>query len=198
MRQKHRRELDMKSEVVNGVLHASVDAFAADERFENGLVSKLTVIGPEPGGDKKVVELRQTAPGRYEASVPLDKYGSFLLKAEHQRELPDGTVKQVAQSSGHVSNPYPREYASFEPDLIALDRAAVATGGVTDPQGVAAIFDPAGEKVTYHEELWQRFIYAAVVVFLLDLLMRRVRLFDRKFVARKRTSLRPPASRSMA
>jgi Ca-activated chloride channel homolog len=198
MRQKHRRELDMKSEVVGGVLHASVDAFAADERFENGLTSKLTIIGPEPGGESRTIDLRQTAPGRYEASLPLEKFGSFLLKAEHQREMPDGTTKQVAVSSGHVSNPYPREYASFEPDVAALDRVAVTTGGRTDPPDVAAIFDPAGEKVTFHEELWQRFIYAAIAVFLLDLLVRRVRLFDRKFVSRagKRASLRPgPASR---
>ena len=186
MRQKHRRELDMKAEVVGGTLHASVDAFGVDERFENNLVSKLTIVGPEPGGQKKVVDLRQTAPGRYEASVPLDKYGSFLLKAEHTRELPDGTMKPVATSDGHVTNPYPREYASFEPDLTTLERAAIATGGAMDPRDVAAVFDPAGEKVTYHEELWPRFIYAAIVVFLLDLLMRRVRIFDRKFVARRR------------
>ncbi len=38
--------------------------------------------------------------------------------------------------------------------------------------------------MTYHEELWQRFIYGAIVVFLLDLLVRRVRIFDRKFVPR--------------
>jgi hypothetical protein len=178
-----------------------VDAFAADERFENGLTSKLTISGPEPSGEKKTVDLRQTAPGRYEASVPLDKYGSFLLKAEHQRELPDGTIKQVAQSSGHVSNPYPREYASFEPDRVTLERAATATGGKQDPESMAAVFDPAGEKVTYHEELWQRFIYAAIIVFLLDLLVRRVRLFDRKFIARggRRPSLRPgPPPRPVA
>lgn len=186
MRQKHRRELDMKAEVVGGTLHASVDAFGVDERFENNLLSKLTIVGPEPGGQKKVVDLRQTAPGRYEASVPLDKYGSFLLKAEHARELADGTTKPVATSDGHITNPYPREYASFEPDLTTLERAAIATGGAMDPKDVAAVFDPAGEKVTYHEELWPRFIYAAIVVFLLDLLVRRVRIFDRKFVARRR------------
>ena len=111
MRQKHRRELDMKAEVNGGVLHASVDAFGTDERFENDLVSKLTVIGPltqagsqagsaPAGGDTKVVDLRQTAPGRYEASIPLDKYGSFLLKAEHTREGPTGRLTPVAVSSG--------------------------------------------------------------------------------------------------
>jgi hypothetical protein len=124
------------------------------------------------------VDLRQSAPGRYEASVPLDKYGSFLLRAEHARDMPDGTTKPVAVSFGHVSNPYPREYATFEPDLVTLERVATATGGSRDPAAVAAVFDPAGEKVTFHEELWPRFIYAAIVVFLLDLLVRRVRLFQ--------------------
>src|SRR5262249_8963289 len=37
MRQKHRRELDMKAEIVGGQLHASVDAFGAADRFENNL-----------------------------------------------------------------------------------------------------------------------------------------------------------------
>jgi hypothetical protein len=63
-----------------------------------------------------------------------------------------------------------------------------------DPKTVGAVFDPAGEKVTFHEELWPKFIYAAMVVFLLDLFVRRVRLFDRKFVPRGRS----PASRGRA
>jgi Ca-activated chloride channel homolog len=209
MRQKHRRELDMKTEIVAGQLHAAIDAFGADERFENNLTSRLFVKGPEPVKEQsckvdadcramafgqcddkahacrtKPIEMKQTAPGRYEASVPLDKYGSFLLRAEHMHEDKDGQLRQVAVSYGHVSNPYPREYASFEPDVPTMERAAVATGGALDPKTVAAVFDPAGEKVTFHEELWPRFIYAAIAAFLLDLLVRRVRIFDRKFVPR--------------
>jgi uncharacterized membrane protein len=223
MRQKHRRELDMKTEVVNGQLHAAVDAFGADERFENNLTSRLYVIGPEPVKEQncktdadctaaafsecdqkthacrsKPLDLRQTAPGRYEASVALDKYGSFLLRAEHMHEDKDGQLRQVAVSYGHVSNPYPREYASFEPDLGTMEKAALATGGTLDPPTVAAVFDPAGEKVMFHEELWQRFIYAAIAVFLLDLLVRRVRIFDRKFVPRGGPKSRPAPSRSFA
>jgi hypothetical protein len=91
----------------------------------------------------------------------------------------------VAVSFGHVSNPYPREYASFEPDLVTLEKAAVATGGTMDPKGLGAVFDPAGEKVTFREDLWPKFIYGAILVFLADLLVRRVRLFDRKFVPRR-------------
>ena len=186
MRQKHTRELDMKAEVVNGHLKASVDAFTTDERFDNNLQSRLTITGPEPKGETRVVELRQVAPGRYEVDLPLEKYGSFLLKAEHLKEQPDGSLKVSAVSYGHVSNPYPKEYASFEPNRVVLARAAEAAGGEFEPKDVATVFDPRGEQVTYFKDLWNRFIMAAIVLFLLDLLVRRVRIFDRKFVAKPR------------
>ncbi|MSP26536.1 MAG: VWA domain-containing protein [Myxococcales bacterium] len=197
MRQKDRRELDMRAELRGTVLVASVDAFTADERFDDKLVSRLTVLGPLPGGDKTVVPMRQTAPGRYECELPLERYGSFLLRAEHTREKEDGTFRPVATSTGHVSNPYPREYASFKTDTQTLERVALATLGTFEPADLAVAFAPEGEKITYHEELWARAVMAAVAVFLLDLLLRRVRLFDRRFGApKKRTgpaSVRPAA-----
>lgn len=200
MRQKHQRELDMKAEVVDGRVRASIDAFTPDERFENGLTSTLTILGPEPGGKEsdcpkepegkvkgcQKVIMKQVAPGRYESDVPLGQYGSFLLKAEHVRKTEDGKDKVSAVSYGHVSNPYPKEYASFEPNEDVLARTAAATDAEMRPASVATVFDPRGEKVMAHEDLWSRFILAAIGVFLADLLLRRVRLFDRKFVAKPR------------
>lgn len=186
MRQKHTRELDMKAEVVNGRLRASIDAFTTDERFDNNLQSRLTITGPEPKGETKVVDLRQVAPGRYEIDHPLEKYGSYLLKAEHMKEQPDGSLKVSAVSYGHVSNPYPKEYASFEPNRELMKQVSEAAGGNFDTTDLGVIFDPRGEKVTFHKDHWNRFIMAAVIAFLLDLLLRRVRIFDRKFVAKPR------------
>jgi hypothetical protein len=90
-----------------------------------------------------------------------------------------------------VSNPYPREYASFEPDKETLRRVAAAAGGEIDPATVATVFDPRGERVEYQKDLWDRFLIAAIGVFLLDLLLRRVRIFDRKFVAKPRRLAAP-------
>jgi Ca-activated chloride channel homolog len=179
LRTKHRREFDLKTEIAGGTVRVYVDAFGPDERFENGLDSTLTVVGPVPGNEKRDLPLVQTAPGRYEASFVLDKYGSFLLRAEHRRVLEDGKKTAVAVSYGHVSNPYPQEYARFEPDRETLARVASLTGGKIDP-GAPALFDPEGESIAYHEDLWPKAIFAALVVFLLDLFVRRVRLFDRK------------------
>ncbi len=185
MRTKHRRELDMQASVVDGQVHAVVDAFGVDDKFENGLDSTLRITGPEPDGDERKVTMNQTAPGRYEAKVRLDKYGSYLLRADHARTNNKGEPVNVAVSYGHVSNPYPREYARFEPDLATLERAATSAGGGVDPSP-SVVFSPGDEKITYHEELWGRAILAAVAVFLLDLFLRRVRLFDRKFLPRRR------------
>jgi len=80
----------------------------------------------------------------------------------------------VAESFGHIENPYPREYLALAPDVTTLANAATAAGGSLDP-APAAVFDPAGEVVQYGEDLWPRFVAAAIVLFLLDLLVRRVR-----------------------
>ncbi|HEX2671960.1 MAG TPA: hypothetical protein VHM25_13850, partial [Polyangiaceae bacterium] len=162
------------------------DAFTADERFDNGIVSKLIVTGPGSGANaqRREVPMRQSAPGRYEANFPLDQYGSFLLRAEHAKPGENGELKPLAMSYGHVSNPYPREYASFDPDLERLARAALAGGGSVDPVP-AKVFDAAGQKIVSYRPLWNRFVLAAIVMFLLDLLVRRVRLFDRKFLPKR-------------
>jgi hypothetical protein len=113
-----------------------------------------------------------------------------LLHAALQKPVDDGhgSTKPVtvAESFGHVTNPYPREYLALAPDVATLAHAAAATGGSVDP-APAAVFDPAGEVIRYHEDLWPRFVGAAIALFLLDLLVRRVRLFDRKKTAKVST-----------
>ena len=110
-----------------------------------------------------------------------------MLHASLEKDVDDGKggakAVQVAESYGHVTNPYPREYLALAPDTVTLRRAAEITGGALSPEA-KAVFDPAGETIRYHQDLWQRFIVAAILVYLLDLLVRRVRFFDRKVTAR--------------
>jgi len=188
MRQKKRQEYDMRADIdsATGYVRASIDAVGADDRFQNGLDAKLTITQNESRATRTVA-MRQTAPGRYQADFPLDHYGSFVLHASLEKSIDDGKggqkSVQVAESFGHVNHPYPREFLALAPDLTTLSRTALATGGQMDPSA-KAIFDPSGETVRYQEDLWPRFIGAALVVYMLDLLVRRVRIFDRKKVAR--------------
>lgn len=177
MRQKRRQQLDMKVDLEGGVVRASIDAVGADDRFQNGHEGRVTIVGPAPKTDKIVVPLQQVAPGRYEARQVLDQFGAFVLTGELT-----SNGAPVAEAFGHVSNPYPREYAAFEPDLGVLTKIAAVTRGALDP-APAAVVDPAGESIKYHQDLWSGFVKVAIAIFLLDLVVRRVRLFDRKFRA---------------
>lgn len=182
MRQRHHRELDMQVEIAGGYVRAVVDAFTPDDRFDNGLISKLTVLGPQPGGERFEVTMQQSGPGRYEAQFALDRYGSFLLRADHSRLSDDGRAVPAAISYGQVSYPYPAEYASFEPDIAKLEEAALATGGTLGPD-LGASFDPEGELVHEYEDKWKGFVIFGILLMIFDLFIRRVRLFDRNFVS---------------
>jgi hypothetical protein len=201
MRQKRRQQLDMRAEIdpATGHVKAAIDAVDADDSFENGLEAKLKITGPQGGGtngETRDVPMRQTAPGRYEADFPLDRYGSFSLRASLEKAVDDGKggtrYASVAESFGHVTNPYPREYLALSPDVETLRRAAIAAGGALNPDPKTP-FDPAGESIRYHEDLWPRFVFAAIGLMLLDLLVRRVRLFDRKRVAGRAREQGAPA-----
>lgn len=214
MRQKKRQVFDMRATIdpASGHVRAALDAVGGDDRFQNGLDAVLTVTGPQPNGETRTVAMPQTAPGRYEADFPLDRYGSFLLHASLERPADEaqdkgaaaggappraqgrGRTVAVAESFGHVTNPYPREYLALSADVATLTRAAEVTGGTRDPTP-AAVFDPADEVVRFHEDLWPRFVAAAIGLFLLDLLVRRLRLLDRKRTAKPGKPAGPPAGR---
>ncbi len=186
MRQKKRQTFDMRAELdpATGRVRAVIDAIGGDDRFQNGLDATLAVSGP--AGETHKVPMPQTAPGRYEADFPLDQFGSFLLhaslaKAEDGRQ--GGKSVTLAESFGHVTSSYPREYLALAPEVTTLARAAAATGGLVEPSP-SAVFDPAGEVIRYHQDLWPRFVAVAIALFLVDLALRRVRLADRKRTAR--------------
>lgn len=168
MRSDNRETLAMRTSVDQGAAHIIVDAIGDDDTFINDLSSQVQMTSPSR--KKQTIKLQQTAPGRYEAHVPLKEYGSYSLKAQHDK---DGDT--IAISLGSISYPYPREYLFVEPNREVLRRAADIARGTTDPTP-AKLFDPMGEQVKYREELWPYFIMLAVVLLVLDLLMRRVRL----------------------
>jgi uncharacterized protein YegL len=194
MRQRRGHRLDMHAEVVGDEVRVAVDGIGPDDHFLNGLESSLVMEGPmgaarvraassadDPGAEARPLRrriehtLRQTAPGRYEARFPAPGYGSFVLTATHRL---DG--RPVAESATHLARPYPREYRTLESNQALLASAARLTAGSDDPSP-ERLFDPRGETIRQHDELWDTFLYAALVLYLLDLLLRRVRLFDRGF-----------------
>jgi hypothetical protein len=151
----------------------TVDAISADDRFLSGLESTLQVIDPEKPAHPLEVPLTETAAGHYEARLALDRYGSFLLRSVHKQG-----GSEVAVAAGTVSLPYPREYLALPPDEAALARLAEVTGGRVRPTA-AQLFDPGADAVRFRRPLWSWPLWAAALLLLVDVALRRLRLFRR-------------------
>jgi Ca-activated chloride channel family protein len=163
------RSFELTSEVDPPLAHVAVDAIGADDKFVSGLETTLQVIDPARPGDKRELTMAETAPGRYEATFAPDRYGAFWLRALHKQ---NGTV--VAESTGALSLPYPREFLALPPDEALLQRVAQVTGGRVAPSP-AQRFDAGRQNVIYHRELWPWALWAALLLLLCDVAARRIR-----------------------
>ncbi|MDH5671628.1 MAG: VWA domain-containing protein [Myxococcales bacterium] len=174
MRRKHDTELPLQARLERGEVVVVADAIGPDDRFINGMESTLTIADSGGGGFEERHAMRQTAPGRYETRFPLERYGSFSLSALHRL---DGRTAGIGHA--RLDRPYPREYAATEADLALLSRASELGGG--GPLDVERLFDRRGEHVRGHQALWPQLLLLTIALLLLDLLLRRLRLWDRNF-----------------
>jgi Mg-chelatase subunit ChlD len=161
---------DMKVDVDPPRAHVTVDSVAGDDKFVNGLNTTLQMIDPARPSEIREWPMTQTAPGRYEGTFALDRYGAYLLRAVHRQ---NDTV--VAESTGALSLPYPREYLALPPDTALLARVAARTGGRANPSP-GQLFEALGEKVPFYRELWPWALWLAALLLLGDVALRRVRL----------------------
>jgi Ca-activated chloride channel family protein len=171
MRRKVYDSYDLFAKVADGRALVTVDAIDTGDKFVNELETKLEVIDPATNKTTQTIPMDQTAAGRYTADFRIQKYGSYLLKAVHQRG-----GKTVAESMGSVALSYPLEYLRTTPNLEPMKHAARVSGGM-DQAEPAKVFDAAGQAIPYTEDLWPYVLLGVVALFLLDLYAKRVRLF---------------------
>lgn len=172
MRRKVYDSYDLSASVADGRAMVTVDAIDSGDKFVNELDTKLQVIDPATNKVSQEIRMDQTAAGRYTADFRIQKYGSYLLKAVHQR---DG--KTVAESMGAVALSYPLEYLRTTPDLEPLRHAAQVSGGHDQAEPAQIWATKADESVKFSQDLWPWVLIGVVGLFILDLYAKRVRLF---------------------
>ena len=145
-----------------------LDAVDPEDRWRNGLTPVAEVTAPD--GTTSEHALHQTAAGRYEAAFPLPNHGAYQIKAR-----PNAAAKKTATLRAGLSHPYPAEYLSVGPDTALLQRLAAATGGRADPPPTA-VFDSDGRTIRFTTELRSPLFLLALLLFVLDVLLRRIRL----------------------
>jgi hypothetical protein len=159
---------------------AEFDAIDDQDRFDSGLVSEL-VIQAEGTAEPIVTAFSRVSPGRYQARARLPGFGSYALRATHRRKNASGDLLPVGISRGSVSWPYPEEYRVLAAEPEVLRSWARAGDGLFAPSAPTQALAAGAERVVTEKGRQTWLIFLSLALFLLDLLVRRVRLVDRDF-----------------
>ncbi len=161
----------------------AVDAYDNDGQFINSLTLRANVIAPD--GSSQLVEMVQTAPGRYEANFTPTDPGAYLIRIAG----PNGDAASVGETSGWVLS-YSPEYKTLNADPNALGRVAqLTTGGCVVPVPDQPIPESkvycrvAGPDAAFNHDLiarqvtsplWPYLLFLAVVLLPFDIAIRRL------------------------
>ncbi len=206
MRTRTYQQFRMYTSVKNGQIKVVVDAVDKKDTFQNDLDSTLTVFDWWAPSRKRTVKLKQTAAGRYEGKFTMHRYGAYVLQANHRKKYslkprtkggkPRVYRETIAKSFGAVTLSYPREYLQLQPSarecrsdpgacpgLQLLGRTSTITSGKLLGKAITSvrtIFDPGKAKELRYEEMWHYLLYLLMGLMLLDIFLRRIRIFGYK------------------
>jgi Ca-activated chloride channel homolog len=182
-----------------------VDAISRDSKWRNLMESKLT-INKFGSGKKLFYDLKQSAPGRYTAEINLPGHGTYLLGSKHfcspklakaagiaspSPQSPCRRKRLIGEAFSSISYSYPKELKLVQPPgkkciespqtcpglSLLQNLSSQSGGGKLDDKGKNAIFRQ-GEKVEkIYFDRWFLLIWPFLLIFIMDLLFRRIRLF---------------------
>lgn len=171
-------QFSLATKVDDGFVDVIVTALGDDDRYLNFLEVAGSVIDPS----LKPVSLRmeQTAPGRYSGRFPIDRAGTYFVNV-----LPGSGNAPLTTG---VTVPYSEEFRYRETNetliaqLASLRPAGGERGQVTSPLG-EEISDEVLQANPFRgglplarriRDAWPWFVLIALVIFFIDVLVRRV------------------------
>ncbi|MBX3732782.1 MAG: hypothetical protein KF791_09315 [Verrucomicrobiae bacterium] len=144
-----------------------VEALDPEGNFRNFLNLQAAVVSPR--GERVLVPLKQTGPGHYEATFPTREVGAYLVNLMEWR---DGQV--VGSQVVGTSVNYSPEFNETAPNLPFLRRLAELGGGRLLNPDLENPYRINRVKTFQPRDLWEALLKLLVVLFVLDVAIRRV------------------------
>jgi Ca-activated chloride channel family protein len=178
MRRGAAHQFPLQTELGGDRVRVRIDTNGADDQQLPGLSGAVQVLEAlvEGGAPRPAppVPLAEGAPGVYEAEVPVHGPGALLLTAQLARGS-----QPVAEARGRLSLPLARELLPAAEGETAgralLETLARRTGG-GPASTVEAVLDAGQDRVATQRSLRVPLLIVAILVFLADVTLRRVRL----------------------
>lgn len=163
----------------SGQARVTIEAVDADGSFLSGDLLDLSGVVLGPDGVTHPVSVQQTAAGRYEAVVPMDAEGDYVLNLPYILKRMDGSIRATGSVRTGLSVPYSPEYrdlSSNEPLLreVARKGAGRYVSPQTDAVNKTNFFERNLPAVVTHIPRWQEVLTWALFLFLLDVAVRRI------------------------
>jgi hypothetical protein len=160
---------DVAIEQGSGII--SVEAIDTDGNYRNFLDLQAVVVGPK--GERQLTSLKQTAPGRYDAAFETRETGAYLV---HLREMKNGVMRSSQVIGANLD--HSPEFAESRPNLARLERLAEVGGGKLLSRDFTADnpFEHDRKKTFQPVELWEWLLKFAVILFPIDVGVRRIQL----------------------
>lgn len=164
-------EFNTDISVDKGEGQISVEALDDKGNFRNFLNLQAVVVSPK--GQRETVSLDQTGPGHYEAKFPTKEVGAYLV---HLRDIQDGRVRSSQVVGASVN--YSPEFNDSEPNANLLHRLAETGDGklllIDNPNDSPFLHDR--QKTFQPRDLWEWLLRFAILLFPLDVGLRRIQL----------------------
>ncbi len=149
-----------------------VDALDRNDLFINGLDMRASIIDPD--SQTHHVFFEQIAPGRYRGDFAAPKAGRYYLNLS-------GTAAglRVGPKTFGLAIPYSSEYLDLEADHELLEDIANTTGGqvlALSSQSLPMVMSPESTAVSHQARIWWPALLTALVLLLLEIMVRKVAL----------------------
>jgi len=148
---------------------AAVEAREPDGGYRN-LLNPLLHVRTGAAGKPVPVTTRQVAPGRYEATMIVDAAQRVTITVANAPAGIGVTAQTVMPDAA-------AEYRFRPPDKTLLESIASSTGGTYGPTADTLVNLP-GDSRTARRPLWPWLVGLALALWFVDLVLRRVRLFE--------------------
>ncbi|MGH8767984.1 MAG: VWA domain-containing protein [Burkholderiales bacterium] len=171
MRRDSGEELDFRVSRQGGEAVISLNALTADGHFRDDLAPRVRVSGPD--GATTTVELRHSGAGAYRLRVPLASGAALRFELADSPGLSRLAVGRTG--SRRLFYAYPDEYRALPPNLELLRTLAEETGGKLAPS-IAEVFAHNGDHSRVSRTLWPWLAVLALLLYLLNIAVRRAAL----------------------
>ncbi|MDH5507384.1 MAG: VWA domain-containing protein, partial [Anaerolineae bacterium] len=185
--------VDVQVRHQQGPAHLQVEMLNESGGYLNGYQLQANVVSPT--GSLQTIELRQSAPGQYQADFIPAEQGVYMLALSGQasgESDPPASIETV----GWVLS-YSPEYRITQPNPQLLSDIAAPTGGGLLPEKPSEVFSLTIPAPKGSRPIWPWLLAAAAVLLPVDIAVRRLVLSRRDFQrawAKLAARLRPETS----